>query len=87
MATSSEVFVFKGHAGQFTAEKIISSGKFFSGIIREDVTINSWVEFNLVNKEKMKYILDDIDFNEEVKIEIFAYVEYPKVVQQFGNWH
>lgn len=86
MGTSNDIFVFKGHTGQITAEKIISSGNFFSGIIREKTSEHSWIEFNLVNKEKIKYILSDINFEEEVKIEIFAYAEYPKDVQRFSNW-
>tara|TARA_Y100000593_G_C4258444_1_gene310907 strand:- start:673 stop:933 length:261 start_codon:yes stop_codon:yes gene_type:complete len=69
---------------QITPEEILSSGKYFSGSIYHG--LKSWIEFNLVNKEKMSYILNEINFKDEVKFEIFSYAEYPKDIQQPSNW-
>ena len=65
---------------------IIASGEFFSGSIMFDNDKNNWLVFDLVNKEKMVYILKDIKFNKEVKFEILAYDEYPKKIQYADNW-
>lgn len=86
MDTSNDVFIFKGHTGQITAKEILASGKFFSGMVFQKNVPNSWIEFNLVNEDKMKYILNGINFKEEVKIEIFAYAKYPKTVQRLSDW-
>ena len=71
---------------QTSPEEILSSGEYFSGLIHYDASKNSWIAFNLVNKEKMIYILNEIDFSKGVKIEIRTYAEYPKVIQQENCW-
>jgi len=71
---------------QTTPDLIIKSGKFFSGSIAFSSNTNNWILFELVNKEKMSYILKDIIFNKEVKFEIFTYDEYPKKIQYSSDW-
>ena len=73
-------------ASQTSPEGILSSGEFFSGSIRFSDNKNEWVVFSLVNKEVMRYILSDINFNDEVMLEIFSYDEDSEKVQHTGNW-
>lgn len=67
-------------------ELILSSGEYFTGTIYHDETKSSWTAFNLVNNEKMAYILNEVDFSKGVEIEIFAYAKYPTGLQQQGDW-
>tara|TARA_B100001113_G_C20729398_1_gene457259 strand:+ start:274 stop:552 length:279 start_codon:yes stop_codon:yes gene_type:complete len=78
--------MFKCTGTKKTSEEVLSSGEYFSGSIYTCSTSNSWIAFNLVNKEKMEYILSEIDFNEEVKFEIQTYAQYPKSLQQPSDW-
>ena len=82
----TEFTVIKCNSKKITSEEILKLGEYFSGSIFHDETESSWTAFNLVNKEKMKYILHDIDFSKGVQIEIFAYVKYPENLQQESNW-
>lgn len=84
MATN--VRIIKCNSKDITPDEILESGEYFSGTIFHDNLKNSWTAFNLVNKEKMSYILDAINFNKGVQIEIFSYAKYPKDVQQESNW-
>ena len=77
---------FNCFADKVSPDQIIRSGVFFSGSISLKKDNNHLIFFKLVNKEEMKYILKDINFNKEVKLEIFAYDEYPKGVQQESTW-
>ncbi len=61
--------------------EILKLGEIFSGRIYYDDTCRSWVQFNLVNKEKMDYILSDINENPGVHFEIQIYANNPKTVQ------
>ena len=79
-------FIFNCLGDEVTSEKIINSGVFFSGSVIMDSTNNHLIVFNLVNKKEMKYILNNIKYNKEVKIEIFAYDEYPKEIQYKSTW-
>ena len=71
---------FKCNLSKATTEKIISSGNYFSGSIYDTPGRDSWISFNLVNKEKMSYILNELSLKEGVQIEIFSYVRYPKEI-------
>ena len=62
--------------------EIVTLGDIFSGSIYYDDTRRSWVQFNLVNKEKMDYILNDINDNPGVSFEIQVYVNNPEKVQR-----
>jgi hypothetical protein len=73
-------------ADKVSPDQIIRSGVFFSGSISLKKDNNHLIIFKLVNKEEMTYILKDINFNKEVKLEIFAYDEYPKEVQHKSTW-
>ncbi len=74
--------VFRNLSDTVTPETILSSGEWFSGIIYLNKKMNNWIEFNLVNREKMCYILKDIDLNKEVQFEIFSYAKYSEGVQR-----
>lgn len=78
----TNVNVIKCNTKDISPEEILAQGNFFSGSIYNDVEKKSWTAFNLVNKEKMSYILSEINFSEGVEIEIFSYVKYPKDVQR-----
>tara|TARA_R110000796_G_scaffold168256_2_gene285170 strand:- start:284 stop:550 length:267 start_codon:yes stop_codon:yes gene_type:complete len=65
---------------------LIESGNFFSGTVRFEINKNNWLTFNLINKEKLKYILRNIIFNKEVQFEILTYDEYPEKIQYPDNW-
>lgn len=78
--------VIRCNSDKTSPETILSSGEYFTGSIYHDETKGSWTAFNLVNKEKMAYILSEVDFSKGVEIEIFAYVRYPKDLQQQGDW-
>ena len=69
-----------------TSKTIVDSGVFFSGSISYKDNRNNWIVFDLVDKEKMVYILKNIKFNKEVKFEILAYDEHPEKVQYKSNW-
>ena len=84
MATKVTHISFSGNARD--VEKVLSAGKYFSGSIRENSNINSWIEFHLVEKDKMTYILNDLKLEEEVRFEIRAYDEYPEDVQRPSDW-
>lgn len=72
-------------SNQITAQEILDSGNYFSGSIYASGS-NSWFEFNLVNKEKMAYILSGIDLTEEVNLEIQTYAQYPEKIQRQSDW-
>ena len=61
--------------------EIVKLGDIFSGSIYYDDSKRSWVQFNLVNKEKMDYILSDINENPGVRFEIQIYVNNTEKVQ------
>jgi len=65
--------------------ELVKSGNFFSGTVSL-INKNSWLEFNLVNREKLKYILSNTVFNKEVQFEILTYDEYPEKIQYDDNW-
>tara|TARA_R110001583_G_scaffold171236_1_gene324776 strand:- start:377 stop:655 length:279 start_codon:yes stop_codon:yes gene_type:complete len=71
---------------EISPDVITASGEFFSGMITIGSNDNNRIIFELVNKEKMSYILKDIKFNKEVRFEIFSYDEYPKEIQYQSNW-
>tara|TARA_B100000900_G_scaffold250605_1_gene213457 strand:+ start:1225 stop:1464 length:240 start_codon:yes stop_codon:yes gene_type:complete len=73
--------IIKVKSNEIKKESILESGNYFSGVLYHDLDEKSWVAFNLVNKEKMIYILEEVDFKKGVKIEIFSYVVYPKELQ------
>jgi len=66
-------------------DELVKSGNFFSGTVSL-INKNSWLEFNLVNREKLKYILSNTVFNKEVQFEILTYDEYPKKIQYSSDW-
>ena len=66
-------------------DELAKSGNYFSGTVSL-INKNSWLEFNLVNREKLKYILSNTVFNKEVQFEILTYDEYPEKIQYPGNW-
>ena len=66
-------------------DELVKSGNFFSGTVSL-INKNSWLEFNLVNREKLKYILSNTVFNKEVQFEILTYDEYPEKIQYPDNW-
>jgi|TARA_R110000803_G_scaffold84556_2_gene150795 hypothetical protein len=66
-------------------DELVKSGNFFSGTVSL-INKNSWLEFNLVNREKLKYILSNTVFNKEVQFEILTYDEYPEKIQYDDNW-
>ena len=82
----TDVKIFNCNASQTSPEAILSSGETFSGSIYFDDSKNNWVVFDLVNRETMRYILDDITFNKEVKFEIFSYAKDSKIIQRPCNW-
>ena len=82
----TDTTVIRCNTQNINAEDILKSGNFFSGMVYHSSEKKSWTEFNLVNKEKMAYILSEINFSKGVEIEIFSYVKYPKEVQQENNW-
>ncbi len=63
-----------------TRNQILEMGDIFSGSIYYSDNALSWIQFNLVNKEKMSYILGDINDNPGVRFEIQVYVSNPKKV-------
>tara|TARA_R110000796_G_scaffold115870_1_gene228160 strand:- start:242 stop:508 length:267 start_codon:yes stop_codon:yes gene_type:complete len=67
-------------------DELVKSGNFFSGTVRFEINKNNWLEFNLVNSEKLKYILRNTSFNKEVQFEILTYDEYPEKIQYDDNW-
>lgn len=77
---------FNCFADKVTPDQIIRSGVFFSGTVSLKKNNNHLIFFKLVNKGEMMYILKDINFNKEVKLEIFAYDEYPKGIQHENTW-
>ena len=80
-----EPILFKNNECNPSFEKIINSGEYFTGIVYLDGKMNNWIEFSLVNKEKLGYILNDIETSKEVKFEIFSYARYPEEVQRKSN--
>ena len=74
----TDVKIFSCESTQVTTSELLESGEYFSGSIYLGDAQDNYVIFNLVNKEKMKYILNEIDLNCEVKFEIQSYAEYPK---------
>ena len=77
---------FKGTSSEVSIEEILNAGEYFTGSIYMGKNTFNWIEFNLVNRERMKYILKDIDYKNEVRFEIQAYVEYPEKIQRPGDW-
>tara|TARA_X000001388_G_C2126407_1_gene83335 strand:- start:27 stop:272 length:246 start_codon:yes stop_codon:yes gene_type:complete len=63
-------------------DEVVEMGDFFSGSIYYDDSRRSWVQFNLVNKEKMSYILNDINLNLGAHLEIQVYASETEKVQQ-----
>jgi hypothetical protein len=86
MVIKKDINEIKCTGDKITSDVIIASGEFFSGSISFSNDKNNWLVFNLVNKEKMMYILKDIKFNKEVKFEILTYDVHPKKVQYSNNW-
>lgn len=82
---ATDPIVFKHSRGELTIDKILASGEYFSGIVYLSKKMNNWIEFSLVNKEKLDYILRDINLNEEVNFEICSYAIYPEEVQRQGD--
>ena len=62
-------------------DEIIKSGDFFSGSIYYNDDRNSWVQFNLVNKEKISYILKELKPNTGVYFELQVYASNAKEIQ------
>ena len=60
--------------------EILNMGDLFSGSIYYNSDFVSWVQFNLVNKEKMSYILGDINDKPGARFEIQVYVNSSKKV-------
>ena len=77
----TETKFFQCNLSEVDPDKIISSGNYFSGSIYDTGDRCSWISFNLVNKEKMSYILKELSLKEGVKIEIFSYAKYPERIQ------
>ena len=81
MDTNSFICEVKCDSKDITADQILEMGEFFSGSIYYNDNCLSWIQFNLVNKEKMDYILSDINENPGVHFEIQIYANNPKTVQ------
>ena len=52
-----DVKIVKCKSEDLDVDALLNSGEYFSGSIYHDTTNSSWTAFNLVNKEKMSYIL------------------------------
>ena len=74
----TKVKIFSCESCKTIPNELLDSGEYFSGSIYLGVNQDNYVIFNLVNKQKLKYILNEIDLNAEVKFEIQSYAEYPK---------
>ena len=79
--TDTNISTIKCNSTKTSPDEILQSGEYFSGSIYHDEYKNSWIAFDLVNKEKMAYILSEIDFSKGVEIEIRSYAKYPKEIQ------
>ena len=77
----TNVKIFSCDSSGVNTNDLLASGEYFSGSIYLGNEQNNYVIFNLVNKEKMKYILNEIDLNCEVKFEIQSYAQYPEGLQ------
>jgi len=65
---------------------IVAAGAYFSGSVYTDATMNNYLLFYSVNKEKIKYILSRIDTTKEVKLEICAHAKDTKNIQPEDYW-
>ena len=79
---ATEFKIIKCNGNEIDSHGILAMGNYFSGSIYHDKSRKSWISFNLVNKEKMEYILNGISLNKGVEIEIFTYVKYPEKIQR-----
>ena len=66
--------------------EVVGAGKYFSGSIYYDCTMNNYCLFYSVNKEKIKYILNELDTTKEVKLEIYAHANNSEEIQPENYW-
>ena len=81
MDTSIFVCEIKCGSQEITSDQILKMGDVFSGSIYYNDGPLSWIQFNLVNKEKMGYILGDINDKPGVRFEIQVYASNSKKIQ------
>lgn len=82
MDTSVFVCEIKCGSQEITSDQILKMGDVFSGSIYYNDSSLSWIQFKFVNKEKMSYILSDINDNPGARFEIQVYAKDSKNVQR-----
>ena len=66
--------------------RVLSAGQYFSGSIYYDNSKTNYCLFYSVNKEKMQYILEELDTTKEVKLEIYAHASNSEEIQPKDYW-
>tara|TARA_Y100000287_G_C13900858_1_gene200578 strand:+ start:8 stop:250 length:243 start_codon:yes stop_codon:yes gene_type:complete len=80
MVTEKLVCEINNQSKNIDKNKILDMGDVFSGYFYHDESNNSWTQFNLVNKEKMSYILNGVTLNKGARFEIQIYVRNTKKI-------